>query len=138
MFFFPILFGGFDNHDICSQTSTTEIFTVTKSDLPLLLLHLLLDQVIIKEYDYYNVDSVVPISFYDHYHYSYLLWLYTYTTTIPFFLGEIHPPIFFLACRCLQVSKADDAAAVLLAGIEKGTKVRPEKLVDLSIKRREI
>ena len=94
-FFFPILFGGFDNHDICNQTSTTEIFTVTKSDLPLLLLHLLLDQVIIKEYDYYNVDSVVPISFYDHYHYSYLLWLYTYTTTIPFFLGEIHPPIFF-------------------------------------------
>jgi len=126
--FFTILSGSFDNHDICSQTSTTEIFTVTKSDLPLLLLHLLLellDQVIIKEYDDYNVDSVVAISFYDHYHYSYLLWLYTYTTTIPFFL-EIHPPIFGgLSDLSLffEVSKADDAAAVLLAGIEKGTKV---------------
>jgi hypothetical protein len=56
----------------------------------------------------------------------------------PIFFGGNSPSHFFLACRCLQVSKADDAAAVLLAGIEKGTKVRPEKLVDLSIKRREI
>jgi hypothetical protein len=69
--------------------------------------------------------------------------IHTYYGCIPilqpshFFWGKFTLP-FFLACRCLQVSKADDAAAVLLAGIEKGTKVRPEKLVDLSIKRREI
>lgn len=121
--FFTILSGSFDNHDICSQTSTTEIFTVTKSDLPLLLLHLLLeflDQVIIKEYDDYNVDSVVAISFYDHYHYSYLLWLYTYTIyNHPIFFGN-SPSHFRWPVGPVAVFYA---AAVLLAGIEKGTKV---------------